>query len=667
MPVIITLNPASAEITTINPNGKQSTQTIPVAATPDPAKHTLHQYNLPEANSLNPAVGLKELFPGLKLQAKREVDTQHPAELVSQYRPQPEQGDHLVIKSPGEEHPILKALAERGLLQTFNKLSVQIHEKPLYETAEPASRVVAWLAEQGFDCDGNNTEDPDWPVLQFKRNPLQNTVDDLRYQLQKAQADCQSEAEGSKALEQHLKETEQQLAETRKRLQHAEQKAKGNQDAAEKAKNEKKTTEDRLNETLQAEKQARQRLNAELETLKAELAQTKEKHQQCQKAFAQEQTAHNATKEALEAKNQQYQALEQHKSNLNAEKVELAARVEQAEQKAQANQDAVVKTEEEKRAIETRLNEALQAEKNERQRLAAELESLKQELEKTREQLASQTNTQNTLKTLQDRMEYLFGQNTLQLEQAANALGQHVSQTAETTAKELEAGIALQQLAPGAAINQSGLPKSAALELASQLNTRNYDLIIEMGSGTTTQFIAQTLKNSGRELAAPHSNQKELSHYVEASDDDLPKRILSFDHNRSRQKELSEKLNSAGLANYVSLQFTPLVPAQYNGKEQLFYDCGTRLQQIAHLFDSRQARILIVVNTDPTETGPEPGAALPAVLQYLAAHQLEVIAHVPAEPQLAGQWENLLNERGLEHTAPKPLGTGQVQHITVNP
>lgn len=611
MSVIITLNPASAEITTINPSGEKSTQTIQVAATPNPAKNTLHQYNLPEANSLNPAAGLKELFPGLKLQAKREVDTQHPVELVSQYRPHPEQGDHLIIKSPGEEHPILEALAEGGLLNTFNKLSVLAHETPLYETAEPASRVVDWLAEQGFECDGSNSEDPDWPVLQFKRNPLQNTVDDLRYQLQKAQAKYQSEAEASKALE--------------------------------------------------------QRLNAELETLKAELAKTEEKHQQFQQALAQEQTAHNATKEALEAKNQQYQALEQRKSNLNAEKVELAARVEQAEQKAQANQDAAVKTEEEKRAIETRLNEALQAEKNERQRLAAELESLKQELEKTREQLASQTNTQNTLKTLQDRMEYLFGQNTLQLEQAANALGQHVSQTAETTAKELEAGIALQQLAPGAAINQSGLPKSAALELASQLNTRNYDLIIEMGSGTTTQFIAQTLKNSGRELAAPHSNQKELSHYVEASDDDLPKRILSFDHNRSRQKELSEKLNSAGLANYVSLQFTPLVPAQYNGKEQLFYDCGTRLQQIAHLFDSRQARILIVVNTDPTETGPEPGAALPAVLQYLAAHQLEVIAHVPAEPQLAGQWENLLNERGLEHTAPKPLGTGQVQHITVNP
>ena len=668
MPVIITLNPASAEITTINPNGKQSTQTIPVAATPDPAKHTLHQYNLPEANSLNPAVGLKELYPGLKLQAKREVDTQHPAELVSQYRPQPEQGDHLVIKSPGEEHPILKALAERGLLQTFNQLSVQIHEKPLYETAEPASRVVAWLAEQGFDCDGNNTEDPDWHVLQFKRNPLQNTVDDLRYQLQKAQADCQSEAEGSKALEQHLKETEQQLAETRKRLQHAEQKAKGNQDAAEKAKNEKKTTEDRLNETLQAEKQARQHLNVELETLKAELAQTEEKHQQCQKALAQEQTAHNATKETLEAKKQQYQALEQHKSNLNVEKVELAARVEQAEQHAKASQELAAKAEEDKRAIETRLNEALKVEKLERQRLTSELESLKQELKQTKEQLASHSNTQNTLKTLQDRMEYLFGQNTLQLEQAANALGQHVSQTAETTARELEAGIALQQLAPGAtAINQSGLPKSAALELANQVNTKSYDLIIEMGSGSTAHFIAQTLKGAGRELAAPPSNQKELSHYIEASEDDLPKRILSFDHNRNRQKELSEKLSNAGLANYVSLQFAPLVPTQYNGKEHLFYDCGTRLQQVAHLFDSRQARILIVVNIDATETGPEPSAALPAVLQYLSAHQLDVVVHAAVQQQPAQQWKDILNKRGLDHTAFKALGTGQVQHITVNP
>ncbi len=594
MPVIITLNPASAEITTIGPKSEETAQTIAVAATPNPASNTLYQYNLPEANSLHPAEGLKTLFPGLKLQTKREVETQHPVELVRQFRPQPERGDQLSINSPGEEQNILSALAEAGLLKTFSQLTVLAHEEPLYQNAKSAQEIVELLTEHGFEHDGTNTEDPDWPSLAFKRNPLQNTVEELRSQLQNAQAKLQAEAERSKTLDQQLQEAEQELTETRNRAQQTEQKAKANQEAAEKAEAERKRTEISLNEALNEAKQTGQRLNAELDNLKARLAEAKEQQQQTQLALEQEQAAHKAAKEALESQKQERQALE--------------------------------------------------------------------------EQLSQQSNTQSALKTLQDRMEYLFGQNTLQLEQAANALGQHVSHTAETTARELEAGIALQQLSPGAtAISHSGLPKSAALELANQLNTKSYDLIIEMGSGSTTHFIAQALKSAGKDRFASKESEKSLSHYVEPSEDDLPRRILSFDHNRTRQKELGEKLTHAGLASYVSLQFAPLVPTQYNGREYLFYDCGTRLQQVAHLVDSRQARILIVVNIEAAETGPEPGAALPAVLQYLSAHQLDIVVHSPAQQHLTDQWLSLLNQRGLDRSAPKAFGAGQVLHITVNP
>ncbi|TCK07246.1 hypothetical protein [Marinobacterium mangrovicola] len=539
MAVIITLNAASTEIITIGAKGEKTAKTIAVAVTPNPESNTLYEYNLPDANSLHPAEeGLKLLFPGLKLQAKRQVETQHPEELVRHCCPHLEQDNQLSINSPGEEQNIFNALAEAGLLKFFTQLTVLAHEKPVYQNAKPAQEIVDLFTKHGFEYGGTNTKDPDWPTLTFKRNRLQNTVDKLRGELQSALEKFHAEVEKNKALEKYL-------AETQSRLQQLE-KAR-------------KSTEDRLNDTLHDERKAGQRLSAELESLKVKLAETEE-------------------------------------------------------------------------------------------------------------QLEERSNTQSTLKTLQDRMEYLFGQNTLQLEQAANALGQHVSQTAEITSRELEAGIALQRVAPGAAaITHSGLPKSAALELASQLNTKNYDLIIELGSGSTTYFIAQLLKNAGKDHSSTTENQRSLSHYVEPSEDDLPRRILSVDHNRNRQKELGENLTNAGLASYVSLQFAPLVPSQYAGKEQLFYDCSTRLQQVAHLLDSRLGRILVVVNIDPTETGPEPGAALPAVLQYLSAHQLDIVIHSPSQQQITDQWLSILSQRGLDHSALKAFGTGQVQHLTVNP
>src|SRR5690606_20253617 len=257
-----------------------------------------------------------------------------------------------------------------------------------------------------------------------------------------------------------------------------------------------------------------------------------------------------------------------------------------------------------------------------------ELEQAKARIKLLEAEAATNTQLKSSVKQLQEKMEYFFNQQTLQLEQAANALGQHVSQTAENTAREFEAAVALQHLAPNsAAISQSGLPKSVALEVANQLITKSYDLIIEMGSGSTTHFLAQTLKSDNREFSRLGSDQKTLTQYVDASEEDLPKRIISFDHDRKRQKELGEKLTNVGLASYVNLQFAPLVPVQYNGREHLFYDCGIRLQQVAHLFDTRQARILILINVEATGTGPQPSAALPAVLQYLSAHQLDIVAN----------------------------------------
>ena len=299
-----------------------------------------------------------------------------------------------------------------------------------------------------------------------------------------------------------------------------------------------------------------------------------------------------------------------------------------------------------------------------------QLEQARGDQQQLQEQLANQSNTQSALKTLQERMDYLFGQNTLQLEQAANALGQHVSQTAQHTATEIESGLALQQQlgpdAPALSPAESGLPKSAALHLARQLKSQPYDLIIELGSGATTHFMAHTLRNAYK-TGQQTADQKKLSHVVEASDEDLPKRILSLEHSRSRYNQLNEQLKNSGLSGYVHLQFTPLVPFPYQGKEPLFYDCANRLQHLSQILDGRQANILVMVNQPEDGSGPDPKAALPALLQYLSSHKLEVVFNAQANPDLRGHWLNLMQERGLEHTEAKAFGAEPLQHITVNP
>ena len=158
-----------------------------------------------------------------------------------------------------------------------------------------------------------------------------------------------------------------------------------------------------------------------------------------------------------------------------------------------------------------------------------------------------------------------------------------------------------------------------------------------------------------------------MSHFLEASDDDLPKRILSLERSRSRYNQLNEQLENNGLASYVNLQFTPLIPFQYQGREHLFYDCANRLQHLSQLLDGRQAKILAMVNRPEDGTGPDTKAALPALLQYLSAHKLEIVFNAQANPSLSGHWLNLMQKRGLEHTEVKTFGAEPLQHITVNP
>lgn len=266
-------------------------------------------------------------------------------------------------------------------------------------------------------------------------------------------------------------------------------------------------------------------------------------------------------------------------------------------------------------------------------------------------------------------MEYFFEQQRLQLEQATNALGRHVTSTVTTSARELEAGISLQQQFGGNLPNLEGqgdrLPPTVALQLSRQLKSQPYDVILEMGSGVTTTFMAHTLRNTASNEQT--SGGTEIARYVDPSDDDLPKRIICFEHNRAKYNDLAATLKKSGLAPIIGLEFAPLVPYTHQGKEYLFYDCSSRLQQIAKLLEGRRTRIFLWVNQSSGEGQPEPFAVLPQALQYLSAHTLDIVVCTQGREELADQWSGLLKQRGLEFKPVADFGSTRVQHLTINP
>lgn len=385
----------------------------------------------------------------------------------------------------------------------------------------------------------------------------------------------------------------------------------------------------------------------EIESLKTNLTETE--------AEAQRQA--EATQKELQVANAKCAEIEKRAEDLNA-------KVKQLEERMAAEQNAKQQAEAKQKELQDANVKRADAEKR--------VEQLTAKVKQLEEQLTTERTGKKQLDELKQRMEYLFDQQSLQMEQAANALGRHVSTTAKTTAIELEAGFQLQQqLGPDfSSLAERGnrLPSTVALQLSRQLRNQPYDLVIEMGSGVTTSFLAHTLRKRAENQSEEESESTSLARYVEPSEDDLPKRIICFEHNRATVKSLQNTLKQSGLGPIISLQYAPLVACQHQGQEYLYYGFGNRMRQLAQLYENRTARIFILLNDVASESRPDHIAALPQLLQYLSAHSLDIVVNTGrADANLIDHWHQLLDSRGLEYEPATEFGHQAVKLLKVNP
>src|SRR5262249_43679531 len=80
------------------------------AIAPTAGPMTWYRYNVRALNGLQPAVGLEEIFPRLRLLATATVETTSLVELLLSLEPDPAANNLLVLDVPGQEKALLKSL-----------------------------------------------------------------------------------------------------------------------------------------------------------------------------------------------------------------------------------------------------------------------------------------------------------------------------------------------------------------------------------------------------------------------------------------------------------------------------------------------------------------------------------------------------------------------------
>ena len=248
-----------------------------------------------------------------------------------------------------------------------------------------------------------------------------------------------------------------------------------------------------------------------------------------------------------------------------------------------------------------------------------------------------------------------------------STLMNHMDEKLSNAVKRLENTLSLQNyLHTGELpLNHSdwSIKPDLALYLAEKIETENYDLVIEFGSGNSTIFFAKVLreiylKQQQSKQYKKLTNSKRTPTDVDisegttfASNNRLHGRIVSLEHNKYHYDHTIAILHQAGLEKMVNLIHTPLVDYRFNGEDYLFYDSDKALANITNQIVGISPKILVLVDGPPGETGPcAKFPALPKLLNHLGKASFDLIVNDlnrSEEKKIAESWFDLLKRRAV--------------------
>lgn len=222
--------------------------------------------------------------------------------------------------------------------------------------------------------------------------------------------------------------------------------------------------------------------------------------------------------------------------------------------------------------------------------------------------------------------------------QQIEALGKTIKTELANATRQLEAYANLVQLLQGhsAMPPLHGWPVSPdlAVLLLQQLATRQYDLVLEFGSGSSTVLLAQQIRQlSLADAALPRAGQ------------------LAFEHLEAFHAQTLAQLNERGLAEMVTLHCKPLVPyAAADGTAYPYYDCEPALLAAALATGKSTPSVFVLVDGPPSATGRHARyPALPLLLTTFPTAQFDIWLDDyirTDEQEIAQQWEAELRQAG---------------------
>ncbi|QFG28869.1 methyltransferase FkbM [Pseudomonas umsongensis] len=174
-----------------------------------------------------------------------------------------------------------------------------------------------------------------------------------------------------------------------------------------------------------------------------------------------------------------------------------------------------------------------------------------------------------------------------------------------------------------------------ALYLIELIDSNDYDLILEFGSGTSTVLIAKALARIGRQRhSKPATSQ------------------VAFEHLEQYHAQTLANLKQSELADAVQLVLAPLQPYQApNGKTYSYYSCHTTLKELAQRLPVADLKVLMVVDGPPAATGQHARyPAVPAVLAQLKSARIDILLDDyirDDEKEIAQLWLKDIEAQGL--------------------
>ncbi|MEL7979620.1 hypothetical protein AAG584_06220 [Vreelandella titanicae] len=321
----------------------------------------LYEYNLPEFNSLAPVSGLKKLYPGLVEKQHRTVETHTLEAALKAHKLNAAPIAQLIIEQPESAQALLQTLEAQGQLHSLTKLWIRTSPESLYAGMPTQSELITTCEQLGFEIVDTQADDPDFVLVELKRNPLYSEYKKLQEkaaklaQREKEQtaANEKAQAEITQLKQAHEKLTQQHAEQLKKaRHEHAAENEKAQAEISQLTQSHQKLTQqyaeqNKALERAQHDAAERQKQNEQLKKHRDEHAAAKEKAQAESTQLKQERDQlikqQEILREQLRTQQQRNQTLEAEMQATQARQSQLNIELERAEAQLDLIKDLLLK------------------------------------------------------------------------------------------------------------------------------------------------------------------------------------------------------------------------------------------------------------------------------------------------------------------------------------